>query len=119
MNHPDVERVLVREAVLELASPRLFAAVSECAETMTLADIAGFIEGDAEGASRVGAGPREAIAEVLRKRFPRGEVDHIADMVAIREPGLLPCVFVIRLAGGAIDVSTVALHMPGEGPRDG
>ncbi len=111
MPAPDVERILVREALLELASPRLSEAVDRCAKQMPMEDIAGFVEGDGKRASRVAAGPREAIAEVVRNRFPRGQVDHIAAMVNIREPGLMPCAFAVRLSGGSIDVSVIALRM--------
>jgi hypothetical protein len=105
----DVERIFVRDELLELAGERLFEQVSRCRKRLPLSEIAGFIEGDGKRASRVVAGPRQAIADILRKRFSNAQTQRLAALVMVNDPGRLTCAFVVRLGGGAIDVSVVAL----------
>ena len=106
----DVERILVRDALLELAEPLLYDAVTKCTKHHPREELAAFVEGDPDRVSRVEAGSRDRIAALVRKRFPSGAVDHVTEWLKVRETGLLPCVFVVRLGGGTIDVSVVALH---------
>jgi hypothetical protein len=108
----DAERILVREDLLELAGERLFEQVSQCRKRLPLADIAGFIEGDGKRASRIVAGPRNAIADIVRKRFPKSrQVEQLAALVHLRDHGNLTCAFVVRLGDGSIDVSVMSLAM--------
>jgi hypothetical protein len=111
----DVERIFVRDALLEAASDALYKAVQRCAKQMPMEEIAGFIEGDTRGVSRVRAGSRSFIEAAIGVRFPGGEVDAIAAKIQIYEPGYIPCAFAVQLADGAIDVSILALTMH---PRD-
>jgi hypothetical protein len=106
----DVERILVRDALLALAEPLLYDAVTKSTKHLPREELAAFVEGDADRVSRVEAGSRDRIAALVRKRFPGGAADPVTEWLKVREPGLLPCVFVVRLGGGTIDVSVVALH---------
>jgi hypothetical protein len=107
---PPEPRIVVREALLARANDTLGDCVFTCLERqqIPLEDMAAFIEGDASTTDDVAAGSREEIAALVRRRFPDGSVDDIAALLAKREPGVLPCAFVVKLPDGSIDVSVVA-----------
>jgi hypothetical protein len=110
----DEERIRVREALLQAANDDLHDVVTECTKRgIPLRGMATLVEGDATTIEQTCAGTRSDIAEMLRARSPKGELDHIAAHLAKEEPGFLPCVFIVKLRSGAIDFSVVALRMNG------
>jgi hypothetical protein len=107
----DKDRVRIREALLRAASPELFEVVTTCAKRFPMRDVAALIEGDETAVHDVLAGTRDDVAEIVRERSPKGELDRVASFLAKHEQGLLPCVFVVRLPSGATDYSVLALKM--------
>jgi hypothetical protein len=109
----DEERRRLIAALIAEANDALGRSVDECAKRLPLVDLAAIIWGSAKGVGHLVVGERGMVAERMRSSCP-AEVAYLATKLGERgERGFLRCGFVVKLAGGSVDVSVQALRMGG------
>jgi hypothetical protein len=115
MSDFDIERVRVRNVLIERANDSLGRLLEDRTKIAPVKELAAFIAGSEHGFVEVIVARRDFIAKKLRERDPSPECAALAQMVidAPKDGAFLPCAFVVVLDPKTVDLSVVMLRNEG------